>query len=784
MGPKSIAKLPTEAERCEAVRQSFFDLTTPPDECSVPKVTKKRGTTTQAATAKVMTVQQAATDSDSDDFVQPKPSGGGGGAAAAAAATAATTTAAKPKATGQKAKAGKTRSTIASSDAADITTSLQQPVSSDHDKLNKLRAELSDISRKEAALRLREKKVRQDMKKFQKRVHKAMAPAQLVAVEDLDEIGDTVGSLFPVRPAAVSSTQDASAVEDAERSDDVAAPTLWKMAQQASDFDEGAGALLDSLKSASSLEGIPPVRAAALRPVALTARGSGSAESAATAPALSLAAVGGAELCAGAKEAPAPQAALEFALGRLLATLGEEEEAADVLDGEEMCSLDSLQEELITLRQTALGDLQAGLYDKLEALIRRYLPIVSSSQMSQAQAQARHARALATLQAVLQELQGNLEAARCAPAAALNQQYVQQAAASCFAARILGHAGIVGDWVFTESAPVAQAVPAPAAGASAMPAAHSAERESSYGASDNDFSEELDCVMHYVPPPADMGGGLAAAAAAAAAGTARPAPSAILLMDLTQSSSNTSQELVGQSPNPVTAAHERMSPQELFAVAQETLPDFAALSTRKLTELGTHFGLKFSVNLPRILSDIWVRMRQQVGQSKSTKSVKGAKGAKGAVAALATSSGGNKRNLESEACRDAEEPVQAKKQKSKISSSNAASQSDAATAASDVHDAAITASLQSELCADVYEKMLMFLPVDLEELHSRLGGAGIKIGKAKLQKFLDRGPVFVSAGAKVSAATGKAHASLNGKKFAHINKMRSPANSQNSATTE
>jgi len=298
----------------------------------------------------------------------------------------------------------------------------------------------------------------------------------------------------------------------------------------------------------------------------------------------------------------------------------------------------------------------------------------------------------------------------------------------------------------------------------AAPAVH-AEQDSSYGLSDSDFSEEPDCVLHYVP---------ASAPAATAGAVAQPTPPAVMLMDLTQASSHSSQEPVAKLPDAATAVHERMSPEELFSADVDGMPDFASLPVQKQVRLGTHFGLKYSVNLPRILSDIWTRMRQ-TGAGKASKGSRGASKAKAS---------GAKRGPGAVAS-DAEEP--AKKQKSKASGSKAPSEPEAAAASSvfsavtDAHDAAIAAVLQSDACADLYEKMLLFLPVDLDELHPRLCGAGVKIGKAKLQKFLDRGSVFVSAGAKVSSATGrKSHASLNGKRFAHINKMRSPANSQTS----
>jgi hypothetical protein len=68
-------------------------------------------------------------------------------------------------------------------------------------------------------------------------------------------------------------------------------------------------------------------------------------------------------------------------------------------------------------------------------------------------------------------------------------------------------------------------------------------------------------------------------------------------------------------------------------------------------------------------------------------------------------------------------------------------------------------------CPDLYEKMVLFIPVEIDEIHVRLNSNGVKIGKTKLQALLDSENIFTTA-----SNTSKSHKSLQGSKFGTWNK--------------
>jgi len=676
MWPKVVAK------GVRKVENSFVDLTTPPEAGG-----QQGGVSKHAISA-----QQATTDSDSDDFMQPTSS--------VAASKRKGAKATEPQAT-KATKAAKPNNPEAiHSDTTEIL-SLKPPLSSDSEKLNKLRAELSDISRKEAALRLREKKVRADLKKLQKRVHKALAPAQFVAEEDVGEIEGAVGALFPVQKAAELSQETVALLEDEGegRGDHAASPTLWRMAQQASGFEEGVDALLGTLKSTSSLVALPlPLLARSVMQKRTAVAGVDGAVGPATDSETATAGEregegegegeGGGAPCDGAKGAHAPQVTRKCDWAQLLTALGAAAGASGVVGGGDTDTMGSLLVELEALQQQPTSeepcpssDCLHCLYDRINALLQTYVPSALSPTGAQA-AWQQGAGAVAALQAVLRELQANLQAIRGnGNTSAASPRFIQHAIASCFAARIFGcaasmdpsAAAVVPLWVNT------------------LGTEH-AEIDSLYPDHDS-FSEGQDGVMHYVPAPAPAGAGGAGAGASTVVQMLQ-VPSAVVLLDLTQASSNASQEQeqgqesVPASPDFAAAALERMTPQELFSTAVETLPDFAALSLHKLQELGAHFGLKYSVNLPRILCDIWTRMRNT---SPGPGPGKVGRGGRGTAKVKAS---GAKRDLGAVSS-DADEP--AKKQKSKASSSSTArgdpemapAPAASSSSASDAHDAAI-----------------------------------------------------------------------------------------------
>ena len=238
------------------------------------------------------------------------------------------------------------------------------------------------------------------------------------------------------------------------------------------------------------------------------------------------------------------------------------------------------------------------------------------------------------------------------------------------------------------------------------------------------------------PPEQSISASIASCSASV---TAAPAPPLVSTMTFVPSSRTSMQ------------AYEKVSPKDIFSLEEQEPPDFASMAHEKQLELGAHFGLKFSANLPRILSDIWRRMRKTADDGDRPPGSKG-----GVKAAPKSKTGAPKKNAKDISNVTGET---AKIKKSKISTVSATSASNvvlatvvAAQAVTDDIDNAVVACLQTT-CADLYEKMLLFLPVDLEELHSRLHVSGVKVSKIKLQKLLDRGSVFVSAGSKPAAVS-------------------------------
>jgi hypothetical protein len=210
-----------------------------------------------------------------------------------------------------------------------------------------------------------------------------------------------------------------------------------------------------------------------------------------------------------------------------------------------------------------------------------------------------------------------------------------------------------------------------------------------------------------------------------------------------------------KSPNAaITTTHNDysdLSPQEIFDLPVDCQPNFSAISEERLRVLGAHFGLKYSANLPRILGDIWIRMREQDRSTKKSTD-KGTKRSK--APSKASANAGSKKN---------------KTQHVQESSEATAS----TTSFSRDMDERRFVIILKEQYTDIYEKVLLFVPVDLEEVYSRMHAGGHPLGKVRLQQLLDKALAFVSAGSKdKEKGQSSSYANLGGSKFQHYNRVR------------
>ena len=185
-----------------------------------------------------------------------------------------------------------------------------------------------------------------------------------------------------------------------------------------------------------------------------------------------------------------------------------------------------------------------------------------------------------------------------------------------------------------------------------------------------------------------------------------------------------------------------MSPKEIFDLPVSCVPNFAQLSRERLEMIGAQFGLKYSVNLPRILKDIWLRIRE----NESRSSVSGA-----------GNTAGNKRSQ-------------------KVSAPGAKNKRNRTRSEGDM-DERVFVDLLKEHYSDIYERVLLFFPVDLEQIYLRLHSGGHPLSRVKLQYLLDKLLAFVSAG---SGKKTTQHANLASSKFAFYQKnVKASQDSQN-----
>ena len=74
---------------------------------------------------------------------------------------------------------------------------LQAPGSKDEVLAEKMLAELGDVLKKQGALGLRERKLRAELKKVQKRLSRAKQPPEFAVVDDVERADGVAAALFP-----------------------------------------------------------------------------------------------------------------------------------------------------------------------------------------------------------------------------------------------------------------------------------------------------------------------------------------------------------------------------------------------------------------------------------------------------------------------------------------------------------------------------------------------------------------------------------------------------------
>jgi hypothetical protein len=201
-----------------------------------------------------------------------------------------------------------------------------------------------------------------------------------------------------------------------------------------------------------------------------------------------------------------------------------------------------------------------------------------------------------------------------------------------------------------------------------------------------------------------------------------------------------------------------MTPQEVFDLPLSQPPDFFSMNDDRLAELGAHFGLKSSTNLSRILKDIWMRMHEDSANTEEANGeTLGAKRNK----SHKSSSVKTKKSKTKHINEDKDSEMDSTKSKNTLSRS---------TSAKDMDEKTFIAILRTHY-ADLFESIILFIPVDLEKVHSRFHVGGHSMSKARLQQLLDKVLAFVSAGGKSKKVQASSHATLVGSKFTHYKKV-------------
>ena len=691
---------------------------------------------------------------------------------------------------------------------------LQPPAAtSDEERLGKVHLELSELFKQESVLKQRERRLQLEKRKLQKRMCRAKPLPVLQNVESA-EAGLVTEALFSTKRTVTGTdngTRDSEEPEDSEELDYasksdvfgklarankvvVGQRSLWRLAQQSAGFSqEAVGSLLLQAPQLPTPPSLVPVSAHAVTSVQL----------------------------------PTPRGHC-FDHARLLSML---RNATQQVDAEaevvpSQSNADPLAHTDILLAQIQAQKARYGKDDDAMALYSELSQLVSSSFAVPVSAPERETvRTTKNLQLQVETstslrrrrqvlLQGLLEALEKATAAGVGGAHIaladiSGAAAACFAVRLLCDMEDLQRTAGRKREADIEGGGEAVHNENAMRAASGSDKcDSSPPAvwldEDGGRDEERDGVLHYIPEhekavadegDVETGAGAGAFEDNILARAPASAPVAVFL-DLTQRSTSLSPpsplpRSQSQSPSPIrsqsrvspplqptpapisaTCDVNGVSPSDLFDVSVQELPDFSALGKDQLARVAAMFGLKLSANLPRILADIWIRMKA----ANASESVK----APNSVVNSRKTAG--KRRIV-----DAEVPLTdtaadiniGRKSKTGRTNSSSVGVDPGKDKDRDVAIAILTA-LQSH-CSDLYERMLLFLPVDLEVLHSRLNANAdveesmsqpgqtrikgkVKISKVQLQCFLDQGAVFVSAGGS-KTATQKSHASLNAARF-------------------
>ena len=598
------------------------------------------------------------------------------------------------------------------------------PAVSDQEKLQKMKFELAAIHRKEADLRLKEKKLRQDIKKIRKKMNKAETPPTLVTSDRDGDVNTIITSMFvrQRKPSDINENNhsDLQNKMDQNESSKSKSTSLWTMAQQSDTFDEIAEAQiakLDQLKN-------PSLKVLSQQSSSNIVNGGSSQMDD---DEVFSQYIDSTEKKTEEQQKNSNDVKPKYDMQELERTLENSgihlsREKLQQDDVEENEDGDDIVASLISNTKSSVESSETlnKLYEQLETFERELcIDVLETASPIGAEG-------------ILKELQMNFQGLLKlhGKPTTIDELFIGQVLAACSTARIVSNLNMK----LLARARARSIQP----NQSHIPA--NANNDGIIKYSPIDVTESPpdsapeDCVLHYNPPEQEE---------------QRHEPKAnnvnkrgenVMSLILPEQRYDEAKAKAKETDAEAIAkalVYENMNPEEFFIMNSDVQPDFFALSEKKQLQVGAHLGLKPSANLPRILHDIWIRMNN----SKTT-SENNSKRSNTAAAASSKTTAATRKKV------DKENRTNSMKSTAEVAEADKLS---------------VFEFLKK--CPDLYEKMVLFIPVEIDEIHVRLNSNGVKIGKTKLQALLDSENIFTTA-----SNTSKSHKSLQGSKFGTWNK--------------